>query len=95
MCFRRSIIKHINWPLHLGWGSMEDIHLSRELILNGAAFYYDNQNRFYASSKRLGKKNRLGRFSFLKTGYICDIFFIIFFTTIGQNLTTKKSVLMD
>lgn len=67
MCLRRSILHYVTWPEHLGWGAMEDLHLSRELVLNGACFYYDDQNSFYASSKRLGKRRPLLRkISFLK-----------------------------
>ena len=67
ICIRRSILKYVNWPEHLGWGAMEDLHLSRELVLNGACFYYDDQNAFFANSKRLGKRRPfLRRLSFLK-----------------------------
>lgn len=58
ICVKRTVLRRINWPNHLGWGAMEDIHLSRELILQGAAFFYDNENWFFGSSARLGKRRR-------------------------------------
>jgi hypothetical protein len=55
LLLRSSFLSRFTWPEHLQWGDMEDIHLSRQIYLEGGVFYFDNSNKFYASSRRMGR----------------------------------------